>query len=294
MAASCLDRSNLYMLPTRHGMLFAFVLLAMLLAAVNYANTLAYILTFLLFSITLLSMLYTHRNLDGLCVAVGRCDPAFSGQEIHFQVCLTNPHQRERFDIAIEVAGYDAPRQTIGPHATRCFACKTRALRRGWQSLPDIQVNTHYPLGIMFSWSKPLSLVKKALVYPAPQGSRELPFAGGESQPDVRRQSPGIDDFSGLRPFREGDPPQHVDWKSYARGKGMYSKEFVIGQLPELELRWEDTHGDTEARLGQLCTWVLEASSQGLQYRLSLPGKRIGPSTGPVHAEICLRELALF
>lgn len=146
----------------------------------------------------------------------------------------------------------------------------------------------------MFSWSKSLSLEKKVLVYPAPRGVRELPVTGGENQPDTMRQFPGNDDFSGLRQFRVGDPPQHVDWKTYARGKGIYTKEFVIGQLPEIDLRWQDTSGDTESRLGQLCRWVLEASHQGLTFRLSLPGKRIGPASGMAHAEECLRELALF
>ena len=56
----CLSRKNLYMLPTRHGLIFAVILLAMLLLAVNYNNSLAYLMSFTLFATVLISMLHTH------------------------------------------------------------------------------------------------------------------------------------------------------------------------------------------------------------------------------------------
>ena len=74
-----LGRRQLYMLPTRHGLLFALVLAVLLLAAINYGNGLAYALTFLLASVAVVSMLHTHRNLHRLRIAAGaahRCLPA--------------------------------------------------------------------------------------------------------------------------------------------------------------------------------------------------------------------------
>jgi fatty acid desaturase len=49
-----LKRRQIYILPTRAGMVFAFFLLAMLVAAINYTNNLAFLLTFLLGSISIL------------------------------------------------------------------------------------------------------------------------------------------------------------------------------------------------------------------------------------------------
>ena len=63
-----LARRRLYILPTRFGVAFAFLLLLMLIAGINYANSLALFLTFFLTAFTLLAMQQVHRNLLGVSV----------------------------------------------------------------------------------------------------------------------------------------------------------------------------------------------------------------------------------
>lgn len=292
---SQLNRSNLYMLPTQHGIVFALVLLAMLLIAVNYANTLAYIMTFLLVSLVLVSMLYTHRNLSGIEVSTGRCMKAFAGGQLNYQVCLQNHSERQRHDVGIDVEGQRGQRLNLQPGALVCIPCEIQTARRGWMTLPTVQVNTRYPLGIMFSWSKAHQASKKCLVYPKP--GPLLPFpqgSGGALSDSSRSRLSGHDDFAGLRVYREGDALQHVDWKAYARGKGMHTKEFAAGQTPELELSWQGLPGDIEYRISVITRWVIEANRLGTCFALSMPGKKIPANTGAQHMDHCLRELALF
>ncbi|HUJ52656.1 MAG TPA: hypothetical protein VLX08_03815, partial [Steroidobacteraceae bacterium] len=60
-----LERRRLYILPTRAGLAFAGLLLLMLIAGMNYANSLALFLTFLLGAFALVVMQQCHRNLLG-------------------------------------------------------------------------------------------------------------------------------------------------------------------------------------------------------------------------------------
>ncbi|MGH8179972.1 MAG: DUF58 domain-containing protein, partial [Steroidobacteraceae bacterium] len=60
-----LARRRLYILPTRAGIAFAALLLTMLGAGLNYANSLALLLTFLLAGFALVAMHECHRNLLG-------------------------------------------------------------------------------------------------------------------------------------------------------------------------------------------------------------------------------------
>ena len=55
-----LSRRRIYVLPTRAGTVFAFFLLAMLVAAINYTNNLAFLLTFLLGRISILSAFHAY------------------------------------------------------------------------------------------------------------------------------------------------------------------------------------------------------------------------------------------
>src|SRR3569833_4685129 len=64
-----LQRRRLYILPTRAGLGFLVLLLFMLIAGLNYANSLALFLTFLLSGFVLVSMQLCHRNLLGALVS---------------------------------------------------------------------------------------------------------------------------------------------------------------------------------------------------------------------------------
>ena len=72
--------------------------------------------------------------------------------------------------------------------------------------------------------------------------------------------------------------------KQYA-GTDVVSHLFDWDSLPLL---------GAEARLSQLCRWVLDAHSTGEAYGLRLPGLVIEPNMGPAHRERCLNALALF
>ena len=61
-----LTQRNVYILPTRAGLMFAFTLLVLLLASINYQLNLGYVLTFLLAGSGVVSMHLTHNTLRGL------------------------------------------------------------------------------------------------------------------------------------------------------------------------------------------------------------------------------------
>src|SRR5205807_1310808 len=63
-----LERRRLYILPTGTGMAFAALLFLMLIAGLNYGNSLALFLTFLLGAFALVAMQQCHRNLLGIAV----------------------------------------------------------------------------------------------------------------------------------------------------------------------------------------------------------------------------------
>ena len=51
---------------------------------------------------------------------------------------------------------------------------------------------------------------------------------------------------------------------------------------------------DDEARLRQLCRWIVDADRDGLAYGLRLPGFEAEPARGNAHFHRCLGALALY
>lgn len=290
-----LQRRGLYMLPTRYGWLFAAVLLVLLLAAINYVNSLAYGLTFLLAAVAIVSMLYTDRNLLHLRVRAGACVPVFAGEVAVFRVHLVNDAARPRVGIAIMRGTEEWARADVAGGASATVELRVPAPQRGWLPIPEFHLTTRFPLGILYSWSRRLALDERCLVYPQPSE----PWAWrAQSQTELAtnaRPIAGGDDFSGVREYRPGDSPRQIDWKSAARGRGLLIKEFAAGLSETL---WFDLARipapDVEARLSMICRAVLEAELAGLQYGMRLGATAIEPNGGEAHEQLCLRALALY
>jgi len=285
---------TLYILPTRHGLLYGLVALVALVAGANYANGMAYGLAFLMAAIALVAMLHTHRNLSGLRVAAGAAPPVYAGQNAVFAIRLFNEGGPERIAIRLEADGAHTE-LALAAGETGVGSLAFRAPRRGYLALPAVTVHTRFPLGLWRVWSRRLALGGRCLVYPRPAAPGVVPLDG--------RRPPGTesgttlegDDFAGLREYRLGDAAQHIAWKAAARGQGLYTKQFAGGAPRERWLEWDAFPGlEPEERLSVLCRLVLEADESGQAYGLRLPTVAVEPSHGPAHRDRCLECLALF
>lgn len=289
-----LQRRSLYILPTREGLYYGGMLAIMLIAAVNYANGLAYALTFLLAALALVAILHTHRNLVGLRLCAGPAPPVFAGDPARFTLLANNDTGLARHAIEVTLGGQTVVAD-ISAQGTTPLEFAVPTAQRGYIEAPALRVRTRFPLGLWCAWSRLLLVPARCLVYPRP--GPELPLPEVPSPLAGRELGHNADgeDFAGLREFQHGDPVQRVAWKKVAAGQGWHTKQFSApaGQLVWLD--WETLHGlDVEARLSHLARWVLMAEQQGISYGLRLPGLLLEPSTGAAHRDRCLERLALF
>lgn len=293
-----LDRKRIYILPSRAGLLFAGAMATMLLATVNYSLSLGYILTFVLASVGLVSMLHTYRNLSGLILRPGRGEPVHAGQLAELSMTLVNPSRLARYALQIDTPGSLQPiLHDIAAQAERIATVALATDRRGWMAAPRFTLSTTFPLGLWRAWTywQPASRI---LVHATPESPAaplpESDCADGEMQD----QSRGEDDFSAIRPYREGDSLRRLAWKAMARSAGSepLTKSFEGGNGGELLLDWRNLPGsmDVEARLSRLTRWVMRAEQAGQRFALALPGIDIDVAGGPAHRAACLEALATF
>lgn len=299
-----LTRRRIYILPTRPGLAFSLVALIMLLGSANYGNSLGYVLTFLLGGLGLVSILHTYRNLAGLGVRPGKVKPVFAGETAHFGLCVDNRGGPPRQALVLRYAPGAGERARRVPDVVSVDAVPEEGLhhvelpvpaqRRGWLRLGRVTVASRFPLGLFRAWS-PVALESACLVYPAPAGTRKLPACAEDPVPRGGAHGSGREDFSGFRDYLPGDSPRQIHWKAVARGQGVPVKLFAGAGTTHLNIRWRDTAGpDIDARLGQLCRWVLEAESGSHRYSLELPGSSVPVGSGDAHLHRCLKALALF
>ncbi|MDM8522601.1 DUF58 domain-containing protein [Desulfococcaceae bacterium HSG8] len=291
-----LDRKRIYILPTRHGLLFIIILGTMLAGSLNYNNNLGFLLTFLLGSMAFVSILHTFRNLSGIQVVSVRTTPVFANETAVFEfIVRTTPPARAAVSFSF-FKGEESCRELFSNKDNQ-VRVQIASGQRGRFRPGSLTVSSMYPLGLFRAWSN-LRFNLKCTVYPAPLSTVFNPEIGAcsDSNNDAEASAgPGVDDFQGLKPYQPGDSLRHISWKAYSRGRGLFTKSFTGGSVSSVFIDWSkfrDT--DTERKLSRLCDMVLKANRMNLDYGLKLPGKMIDPGKGEIHKHQCLKILAFF
>ena len=310
-----LDRRRVYILPTRAGWMFVGCLATMLMGAVNYNNSLAYLLTFALTSVGLVSILYTYKNQVGLSVRVARQHPVHAGELATLELEVTNPLPYPRFGLMLrfdagtdsallpssskkekmrpEFSGWQLIRFDVPEKDTVRLALGIATERRGWLDVGAVALSNRFPFGLFRAWSN-INLDTAVMVYPAAVGDERLPAHVGDGAGEGGSAADGVEDFDGLRPYQPGDSPRRVHWKAAARTQELPVKLLSGGGGAELAFSWSEIGGSTEQRLSQLALWVTHAEQAGHRYALVLPTLRTPVASGPAHLHRCLSALAVY
>jgi uncharacterized protein (DUF58 family) len=287
-----IHRRRVYILPTRFGLMLALILVAMLVAGLNYNSNLGLAFAFLMGSVALVTMHHCNRNLLGLQVDVTAEVDAFAGREATFEFVLRNDSNIDRRDVEIRCGSASGIR-SVPAGSTESLPVAVPVPQRGITRIPQFELRTRYPFGWFHAWTYVHGSLT-VYVAPAPLGNRMPPAAAGPgtvSRSDTR----GDEDFAGLRAYSPGVPLKHMAWKVLARG-GEAAVRSYSGSAAQPEwLEWSALEGqDPEARLSQLCLWVLESEAAQRVFGLRLPGKEILPARGAAHRFACLRALATY
>lgn len=290
-----LTQRNVYILPSRPGLMLAATLMVLLVASINYQLNLGYLLTFLLAGSAAVGMHVCHGTLRGLRMHLLPPEPTHAHTTTMLEIHLTNERRAPRRSIALSVTGTrhwtwtDVPAQG----ETR-LTVAFQPGQRGRHRVPALTAETRYPLGTFRVWTvwRPAASV---VVYPVPEARAPAlppgePRAGGAHATSVQHTG----EFDGVRAYRRGDPRKLVLWKKLAKADELISRDGQQAQRHELWLDYEQTGlPGKEARLSRLCAWVLAADRLGIDYGLRLPGLSYKPASGVAHRLACLEALAL-
>ncbi len=287
-----LSYRRIFILPSRGGLLFALMVFAIWLGAVNYINNMAYLLAFLLTGLGGVSMIHSVRNLLGLELVAESPAPVFAGQTLHFPIRLTNPASRTRYGLQLRLRGGDSVATDVPGGGSVRVSLPVPGPDRGVRRMPVMRLHSVFPGGLFTSWSWP-RFRREGLVYPRAEDGRVPPPDGSGGDGEGHSASTGEEDFAGLRRYQAGDPVRQLAWRSWARGMELQTKQFGREDHGQLWLDWRQTRGlDTERRLSRLCRWILDCDDAGMPFGLRLPGVVLEPSSGPQHRHACLAALA--
>ena len=291
--------NSIYILPSGRGLMFLAMIVVLILTAATYNNNLIFILAFLLFSLFVVSMLQTHYNLKGVRLQYVGCEDAFQGDTLSLLFHLIQTHPRNRKALRVRTrhkkfttlrGGYEELRPQDSLRATRV---EVLAWTRGQHKVPEIILETYYPLGFFRAW-KLFRPEGEVVIYPKPLARASLEptaFDLGENELGLRNSPDG--DFGELKNYLPGESYHQIAWKHYARTGQLYSKVHWGAEHRHYIIPWDSKASDLERELMQMSAWVKSANDESASFELETPSSKIEPGQGIAHARLCWRALAL-
>lgn len=289
-----LQQRSTYILPTKAGLFMLLIVIVMMVGATNYQNNLAFLLTFLVAGIGLVSILFTFNNLQGLIFSKGKITSVCVGGNIEVVVNVTSQTEQNHLTVGCGFSKKTLTYFNVNGQSGERLLLSYKATKRGWLYLPRIMSTSNYPFGLLRVWSW-FKFKSATLIYPQPIKPPHLTGFIGTDDEDGNNKIIGIEELYGLKAYQTGDLISRIDWKAVAREKGVFTKDFVSFQRESLNFNWNDLPSkDGETKLSYLCYLILEANSKQLDYSLSIPNKKINQSSGSHHLKQCLDALAMY
>lgn len=270
----------------------------MILIGSAYENNLVNLLGFFMLAILFTAMIATHSNLNGVEISRVETVQGFAGENIPVSLVVRNTGRQPKANIEFAIRGfkkvaqYDA-RSIIAPQGDSRLLASFESPPRGIHSLSRFVLSTTAPFGLFYAWLiRPSDA--SATVYPKREGELTWSHDRGFELGNVNRMS-GAEDYKEHRAYQSGDNLRRVDWKAFARGRQLMTKEYDEPAGEGLHFDFQKLATlENEKKLEQLSKWVDLAIQRGQPFTLSLPGRRIGPDQGLGFAHRAWGELARF
>jgi uncharacterized protein (DUF58 family) len=294
---------------TREGIVMLSLAAVLILVGVAKSINLVALLGYILLSLLLLAWLTVglrlerveaHRQLDD-AVHVNTVTPVL--------IRLHNHSGRSCRGVTVEDQGQEWHIDRLAPDGRSNVMFEIVPTRRGWLEFPPLFLSSRHPFGLVRRRVEVAQETPtKILVFPATGRLQRERFRhqlrgadprGERLRRSGRRHDTARTDFHGLRPFRPGDSPRWIHWRTSARRGELMVREYedVPGNDLYLVVDPQAEGKELEDVISLAATIIQEwshAGGDGERLLLKLgDAPTIDGLSGPTHGRLLLEKLAL-
>ncbi|MBZ0283926.1 MAG: DUF58 domain-containing protein [Anaerolineae bacterium] len=182
------------------------------------------------------------------------------------------------------------------------FTYAVTLYKRGLHTFPSLNLASGAPFGL-FTQTRTLDVPTRTLIYPEVRPLERLDLLDKRLAAEVARPRAGVGyEALGVRPYRTGDSPRHIHWRSVARTGQLISKEFADEAQPGLTLaldlfaypytKTESKHTSFEWAVKSAASIADYARQKGYGLHLLADDEALAVPMGPVTWEPLLQYLA--
>jgi uncharacterized protein (DUF58 family) len=292
--------------PTREGWWLIVATFVVGLAATNTGNNLLYLILAMMLSFLAISGVLSEQAMRRVHLERTRPRRLFAGTPATVGARLTNGKRRLP-SYALYVAETDP---SGGPTSARFFLkvepqgreSWTYSLtfpRRGRQYFLGLRLFTRFPFGLFTKSSRPMH-TDPVLVYPLVRSLApdEVPAALAPGGRERHRRGRGAGLYS-LRPYRPGDDPRLLHWKTSARTGHLMVREPEEEERPRIRITLQDPSpaaaaATVEADISYAASVAAHAVRLGALVGLVTSEGSIDFGAGEDHLDRILERLALY
>lgn len=269
---------KVYILPTYNGLVLLGLVMLSIICATSSGNNLLYLFSILLGLLVLFTMLQAHQNLNGLELDAMKPVLNPSNQSIFATFVVNNSDIRTRYSVQVQLPQFKTfQEQKYTPYgdnidqSSQNIMSQFKPKNRGQYLINRAKITSTYPFGLWKVWMwNPVQ--SEAIIYPEPLGDLPVPFVAKDSGQGDSVFHEGGDDFSDLKKYMAGDNPNHIDWRSFARGRGIQVKKFTSGGIPTVNINMNTIdESNTEKKLMQMSKWLQICEKDQIPFHFRTP-----------------------
>ncbi|MBT8343736.1 MAG: DUF58 domain-containing protein, partial [Sulfurovum sp.] len=210
----------------------------------------------------------------------------FAHQEGKVSMLVSNPSSTTSWSITLHHEKSSIKLDQLRGETSTVLQLPIAPDKRGKFMHKDCYLESKYPLSTVRLVMK-IKEVYEGIVYPEPKGLSLQSFLAPEETYYGEEK-----EFDGLRAYDGSQKLSHIHWASVAKGElsvKVFSKET---RTPNLVFNFYHAAADDEARLSQLCLWVLESEKQNLPFMIQMPNKLLNSAKESI--DVILETLARY
>ena len=254
---------------TRFSLVVVILLFGLFMEAYMHDFNLVYITLFFVFSLAFSAGPIGVLNIGNLEASFLRKPRLFAHQEGEIPVSISNHSKTTSWSVSIHHEDTTVPLSKLKGESSKTLHFPVIPEKRGKFTYGNLYFESKYPLSTA-RLTKPIEQSYAGFVYPEPKGKSLAKFLH-----EVETYYGEEKEFDGLRAYDGSQRLSHIHWASVAKGEmavKVFTKET---QTPKLAFDFYAAGSNDEARLSQLCLWVLECEKKHLPFHIQMPRKKL-------------------